>query len=277
MNDRPKAIYTGTLFNGLVDCYVLGDKRRVISQRGAVRALTSDGESDGAKTGDLGRYLDRLPSRFAHLALAPRFELSLPSGGTASGITAEQFYDLLVAYSEAAEAGELHAKQLPLAANANRLVRAIGRVGIVALVDEATGYQVEREADELQGLVARYLLEEPAKWRRLWDDEVVGRLCALYRVERVGNLFPAFACSIISKLYQLILPPEIYAEMKVRNGRGDDRVANHHQLFREGLWRFVHNDIPFIAYIARISRGTDEFWNHMHARYGGAPFQPSLL
>ncbi len=45
----------------------------------------------------------------------------------AHGIIAEQFYDILVAYSEAADLGQItHPGQLRIAANCNRLVRQLG-------------------------------------------------------------------------------------------------------------------------------------------------------
>jgi hypothetical protein len=41
------------MFDGLVDCHVLKDERRVISQRGALRLLR--GKNGGAKDGQLAR------------------------------------------------------------------------------------------------------------------------------------------------------------------------------------------------------------------------------
>ena len=39
-------------------------------------------------------------------------------------------------------------------------MRSFARVGIIALIDEATGYQHEREQDELQKLLKAYIAEE---------------------------------------------------------------------------------------------------------------------
>lgn len=273
-----RAIASGTIFGGLVDCYVLEDKTRVISKRGAVKALTRDAEntekSGATNPTALGRYLSRLPSKYAHMSTRPTLRFRHQQGGMADGITAEEFYDILVAYSESADIGELtHPAQLRIAANCNRLVRACGKVGIVALVDEATGYQADRAANELRTLVDHYLRETPGEWQILWDKNVVSRLCRLYGIERRGESFPTFACNVIGKLYKLILPAEVYAEMRNRNGSGDERKGKLHQYFKEALWRFVHNDIPFVAYIARVSKSRQEFWNHMHARYADQSFQ----
>lgn len=275
--EHPKAIASGKLFGGTVDCYVLADKRRVISRRGIARALSSAGESDAPEMKDLGRALARLPSKYAGVATPPTVTFTRPSGGIAHGITAEQFYEILVAYSEAADLGEItHPGQLRIAANCNRLVRACGKLGIVALVDEASGYQAERAPDELQTLVARYLRDDPGDWNLLWDRKVVQRLCDLYGVERRGNLFPAFAGNVIGRIYDLILPPEVSEAVRERNGAGDERKGKLHQFFRDSLWRFVHNDIPTVAFLAKISRTKGEFWGHMRARYADGPAQFGL-
>lgn len=270
----PNAIAAGKLFGGLVDCYVLEDKRRVIVKRGAVKAITSGGADSGVDGGNLRRYLAKLPEKYGLSGVGPSIGFTTPTGATAQGITAEQFYDILVAYSEAADLGEItHPGQLRIAANCNRLVRACGKVGIVALVDEATGYQTDREADALQSLVSQYLRETPGEWKRLWNKDVVARLCDLYGIERRGDAFPTFACRVIGKLYQIILPEEVYSEMRLRNGKGEERQGKLHQYFKDSLWRFVNNDIPSIAYFARISRTRREFWGHIHARYGGGAVQ----
>lgn len=272
MSDMFKAIAGGTIFGGLVDCYVLADKTRVISKRGVSRALS--GGSDAPEIKDLPRALGKLPSKYGQIATPRAIEFSRPTGGVAHGISAEQFYDILVAYSEAADLGEItHPGQLRIAANCNRLVRACGKIGIVALVDEATGYQSQRAPDELHTLVDKYLRETPGEWKRLWDKDVVSKLCGLYGIEQRGESFPTFACTVVGKLYRIILPGEVYDEMRSRNGSGEERKGKLHQFFKEALWRFVNNDIPSIAYFARISRTRREFWGHVHARYGGQAFQ----
>lgn len=113
---RLRAPYEGKLFDGLLDCYVLEDGRHLVSQRGVVRALTNGGRDRG----DLGTYLERLPSRFAGLTAAAEVEFSLPGGGVAKGREAMWFVDLLKAYDEADDAGELHPRANPSTTTRNR-------------------------------------------------------------------------------------------------------------------------------------------------------------
>lgn len=267
----PKALYAGKLFDGLVDCYVLDDGRRVISQRGMVRSL-----SGGPGRGNVSRYIERLPSQFNGLTVVPEIHFAIPTGGRAIGREHAWAVDVWQAYVDAHFAGELHPAQEDLAKRSAVILRSLGKVGLAALIDEATGYQEVRASDELRGMFARYLRDEPMTWTRMWDDEVVGKLCSLYQVERRGRQFPTFLGNVIGKLYQVILPADVYSEMKLRNGSGNERQGKHHQFFRDSLWRFVNNDMPTIAYFARVSRSRDEFWNHIHARYQDALFQLSM-
>jgi hypothetical protein len=51
------------------------------------------------------------------------------------------------------------------------LVRAFAKVGIVALVDEATGYQYDREKDALQKILEQYISPELLPWEKRFPDE----------------------------------------------------------------------------------------------------------
>lgn len=77
------------------------------------------------------------------------------------GIDAEILPDLCDAYLSARDAGVLVGDvALRKAKAAERLTRALAKVGVIAIVDEVTGYQIERDKDELQRLLEKYVSEE---------------------------------------------------------------------------------------------------------------------
>ena len=78
-----KAIASGTIFGGLVDCYVLEDKTRVISKRGVSRALS--GGSDAPEIKDLPRALGKLPSKYGQIATPRAIEFSRPTEAWPTG------------------------------------------------------------------------------------------------------------------------------------------------------------------------------------------------
>ena len=51
------------------------------------------------------------------------------------------------------------------------LMRGLAHVGIIALVDEATGFQQIRDRDALQAILDAYLRKELAAWAKRFPDE----------------------------------------------------------------------------------------------------------
>lgn len=49
--------------------------------------------------------------------------------------------------------------------NADMIIRSVAKVGIIALVDEVTGYQHDREQHELQKLLKAYISRELLPWQ----------------------------------------------------------------------------------------------------------------
>src|SRR6266700_2442847 len=65
---------------------------------------------------------------------------------------------------KAREAGALQTQQLDKAQKAEMLMRGLAHIGIIALVDEATGYQEIRDRLALQAILDAYLRKELAAW-----------------------------------------------------------------------------------------------------------------
>ena len=51
-------------------------------------------------------------------------------------------------------------------------VAACAKVGLEALIDEATGYQIDRAQDALQVKLRAYLSDEMRKWEKTFPDEL---------------------------------------------------------------------------------------------------------
>src|SRR6201999_2516252 len=96
------------------------------------------------------------------------------------GLAAEDFIDICTAYVSALEAGALQTdRQQQIAANAALFLAACSKVGLIALIDEATGYQYQRAEDALQFKLKLFLEEEMRKWEATFPEELrkeLGRL-----------------------------------------------------------------------------------------------------
>jgi hypothetical protein len=71
----------------------------------------------------------------------------------------------------AREAGALQTQQLPKAQKAEILMRALAETGIVALIDEVTGYEKVRPANALQAYIELVIRKELAAWAKKFPDE----------------------------------------------------------------------------------------------------------
>ena len=173
MPPSPFAKHRGTMdLNGTpVDVYVLDTEQRVISLRAAVKVLA------GIEGGILEDYIGvKALKDFVNsdLVLEETVEFFIPGTGfRGRGITAEQFEGILSGYVRALQAGALKTdRQKEIAVTCAVLSASFLKLGIVALIDEATGYQYERAADALELKFKAYVAEELRAWEKTFPDEL---------------------------------------------------------------------------------------------------------
>jgi P63C domain len=65
----------------------------------------------------------------------------------------------------------LRPNQLHLARQAEIIVRSCAKVGIIALIDEATGYQKIREKNALQVKLQAFIADELQDWALMFPEE----------------------------------------------------------------------------------------------------------
>ena len=171
----PKAIY-GSPSKPLrigdleIPCYVLDDGRRVLIQAGMIKSL---GMAQGTASGKAGDRIARfartrgvqpfIPGDLAEMIIHP-IKFRAPSGSAAYGYEATILVRLCDAVLAARKEGRLHYQQEHIAERCEILVRALAKTGIIALVDEATGYQEVRPRDELAEIIRQFVAVELRKW-----------------------------------------------------------------------------------------------------------------
>ena len=154
-------------------CFVLEDGTRVLSGRGMANALKMVGEVEKGKEKPgniLKKYLGQKSlESFIYKEKTPEhFEpIICYIGGTKThGYEATLLVDICDAFLEARNSKHLSPRQKIIADQCEILVRSFAKVGIIALVDEATGYQYEREKTELQAILKAFISEEVLKWQK---------------------------------------------------------------------------------------------------------------
>lgn len=242
----PTARYAGILALGEVEipCYVLENGKRVIHQRGMVSALgmARGGSSKGG--GDrLAHFVGQKtlsPFVSSDLELVTREPLQFRTdrGASAYGYDATVLADICEAILEARKQGALSKQQEHIAAKAEILIRSFARVGIVALVDEATGYQLDRGHDALRLLLGKYIVEGLQKWIHTFPDSFFAELDRLYdNAPTTARSRPQYYGRFINKyVYDPIEHGYVKAELDKLNitDEGKRKARFHQWLTDEG-------------------------------------------
>ena len=82
-------------------------------------------------------------------------------------------------YLQARDAGVLLASQQHIAEHAEIPIRGLATVGIIALVDEATGYQRLREELALASILEKFIAKELQPWTKTFPYEFYEQICRL--------------------------------------------------------------------------------------------------
>lgn len=228
-----------------IPCYVLEDETRVLAQSGMIYSLGMAKGSAGSREGG-----DRLREFAAGKAINPfisdkiRAVIENPvrfrplTGGIAYGYPATLLADLCDAVMDARSTNVLQKQQLHIANRCELLIRGFARVGIIALVDEATGYQRLREERALAAILEKFIAKELQPWVRTFPYEFYQQI---YRLR--GWLGPdgAKRPSVIGHytndfVYQR-LAPGVLEELRARNPTLPIgyRRNRHHQWFTPDL------------------------------------------
>ena len=258
-----------------IPCYVLEDERRV---------LTVSGISDGmglARGGSMVAGMNRLElcaSRdrvkpFISSDLSERIHTPIifvtPTGGKAYGYDAEVMVELCEAVLAARQEKRLQTQQLRIAQQCENLMRGLARVGIISMVDEATGYQYIRQRDALHKILEAYIPGDLLPWTQRFPEEFYSEI---YRIMGWDYLDPGSAKKpgyvgiLTNKLIYDRLPPGVLDELRKRNPVQDHskrRRYKHHQLLSEGVGNpHLEKQITQVLALLRISDDKREFMAH---------------
>ena len=99
------------------------------------------------------------------------------------GYRAELLPDVCDIFADAERAGKLRTNQTHIAEACRLLSRGLTRVGIIGLVDEATGYQNDRAVDALAEILERFIAKELRPWIKTFPEDFYRELCRLRGLE----------------------------------------------------------------------------------------------
>ena len=280
----------------VIPCAVLNDKRRVLTQSGVMKALGRARQAKGRSyyDGDVN-----LPAFLTAKNLKPfipnelhvtssQIEFRRKSGGKAFGYPAELLPKICGVFIDADEANKLTKNQKHVAARARLLIRGFAEVGIIALVDEATGYQDERPKDELQKILAAYISPTLLPWTERFPVEFFKEMFRVYNwpwpfsetEHYKGPLGPRYAGKIIKKIIFENLPPGVLEELEKRNPPNSkwQRKSRMAQLLTSDIGHpHVEKLVAVATALFRVADDRDTFWRAYRRAFPRIGDQHELL
>ena len=165
-----------------VPCYVLSNGQKIIGRTSATEVLTGI-RGGGALEKYIGvKALESFINKDLVLERFVPFRLLEVEGleKAVKGLPAELMIELCQGFVAALQASldpestrpRLTDRQVQMAMNASMFLAACAKVGLEALIDEATGYQYERADDALQVKLRAFLAEELRAWEKTFPDEL---------------------------------------------------------------------------------------------------------
>jgi hypothetical protein len=281
-SDIPKATHEGVVRIGEMElwCAVDSDGRRLVSESALLRALGMKPSGTSFKVSNVGADQPaRLPmfvglvnlrpfidSELMNLLTQPVLYRSTKGGRPARGLGAVLIPKICEVWLHARDAGVLRANQLATAARADALIRGLARTGIIALIDEATGYQEIRDRHALQAILDAYLSRELAAWAKRFPNEFYqeifrlrGWKWGLVNTKRIQG--PRVVGKYTNDFVYSRLAPGILEELQKRNPPNERgrRLAKHHQWLTEDVGHpALAQHVHAITGLMRAS----ESWEH---------------
>ena len=274
----PQATNEGLLTIGdmVIPCAVLDDGTRLLSQRAFTKAI-------GAPQGGHAfaqRQVDGvagLPIFLAHNKLKPFIDLELAAslsapveffpkhgGRSAFGIKAQLIPAICDVWLKAREANVLSESQKRIAHRAELLTRGLAHVGIIALVDEATGYQDTRARDALAKILEAFVTKELRKWVKTFPIDYFKELCRLREVPFPADKFrlPSYFGHLTNDVVYDRLAPGVRAELNRLTPR-DEKGRLKQKLFQRLTVDVGHpklrEHLSAVLALMRVSATWDDF------------------
>jgi hypothetical protein len=279
-----KASHAGTLeISGLkIPCYVLEDGTRVLSQRGLNDAfgITHGGGQDRGQK--MPRFVGLkalepfIPNDLTAGILTP-IRFTPPHGGNpVGGSAAAALPEICNVWLKAREANVLTDRQLVTAQKAEILVRGLAHIGIIALVDEATGYQRDRAADSLAKILEAFIAKELQPYVPTFPSEYYQEVFRLRGLEFPKDSVkrPQYFGILTNDVIYKRLAPGVLEELKkvtpkLESGRHKDRLFQ--RLTTNRGYPKLRELLGSVVTIMTFSRDWPDFMeklNRRHPRFG---------
>ncbi len=195
------------------------------------------------------------------------------SGNENEGFQASILPLLCKVYLDARDAKVLKRQQIPLARASEILLFGLSNIGITALIDEATGYQYERERFELQKILSAYISEEILKWQLTFTDDFYKEVFRLWGIPFISKYIkrkPSFIGKLTLKYVYEQLPKGVLEKIKEntpRTERGNWKYRFHQSLTPEIGREHLKKQIIEVTTLMSIAGSKEQFQELFARKY----------
>lgn len=256
-----------------LDCAVLEDGTRILSQTAVFQAF---GRKQRGFRGDQvfeGTQI-KVPSFMDANNLKPFIDEALISkikpivfynekNILSEGYDATILNDVCEVYLKARDAGVLKSKQQSVAIASDILVRSLAKLGVIALVDEATGYQKDRDRKALQTILEKLIAKELQPWLKTFPDEYYEEMFRLKGWDSpAGKNRPGVVGRYTNDLIYKRLAPGVLEELEKQNPKNNkgNRLNRHHQhLTPETGHPKLKEHISNVVTLMKVADNWDQF------------------
>ncbi|OFX35847.1 MAG: hypothetical protein A2X08_01090 [Bacteroidetes bacterium GWA2_32_17] len=286
MNEnKNKVKYEGELplGNYKIPCYVLEDGTRVLSARAMQNVLKMVDEAEEGKQTAGTRLLRHLNQKSLKPYVYKEKELDhfkplicYKGESKINGYEATILVDICDGILEARKHIHLSPRQQIIATQCEILVRSFAKVGIISLIDEATGYQYDREKLELQTILKLFISEEILEWQKTFQLSFYKEIFRLWKIpftpENIKRK-PLFIGKLTKELVYKNMPKGYFVFEKLKEktpktDSGNYKVRLHQSLTKESGREALLKVIASIETLAAISDSKIKFKRMVQDRYG---------
>ena len=257
-----------------VTCSVLEDGRRIIKDTSLFKALKRTRKGEVRIEGYppiLGSKIlvDILEELYPdEIEIIQPFEVAQFNGTTGLWYDANSIPMICDLYMEAEHRNLIKPGQQHVLDQAKVLLRSLAKVGITALIDEATNYQESRGKDELQILLSKFIADKLQPYSKQFPKEYFEELFRLYGLpyDPTTTRRPRWFAQFNIKYVYEMLPPQVWEKIEEINptvlntntNRKDRKNHIHRNLTEDGL-KWLQHHLSSLIPIMTISKDIDDF------------------
>lgn len=193
-------------------------------------------------------------------------------GGPANGVEATALPAICEVWLAARDAGVLLPSQVHIAQQADILMRGLAHVGIIALIDEATGYQEIRSRRALEEILERYISKELRAWAKTFPDNFYKEIFRLrnWQYAPFSVARPSYVGTLTNDVVYARLAPGVLDELRrltPKDAKGHRKNRFHQRLTEDVGHPRLREHLEATTALMRASNDWDGFHRLLQRAY----------